>query len=74
MEGDLVRVSARLESLASALGQNPDRHDLLNEYDATLARLAAIAESSGRGPAVVAALGLGHLALDMPISNLSGGQ
>jgi ATP-binding cassette subfamily F protein 3 len=74
MEGDLPGLSARLEQLAGELAYAPDQRDLQHDYDAVLARLQAASENAGRGPSVLAALGLDHLPLGLPAAALSGGQ
>ena len=74
MEGDLPGLSSNLEQLAETLARYPARTDLMQEYDSTLARLQVAAENAGRGPAVLAALGLDHQPLDLPVAVLSGGQ
>ncbi|HVN54574.1 MAG TPA: ABC-F family ATP-binding cassette domain-containing protein [Anaerolineaceae bacterium] len=73
-EGDLPALSARVEELAAALASRPDQPSLQREYDDVLARLELAAESSGRGPGVLAALGLGDLPGDLKVAYLSGGQ
>jgi len=73
-EGDLPSLSARLEELAAGLSKEPNRIDLQLEYDEVLAELQLTAESTGRGLAVLAGLGLDTLPLDLPVSVLSGGQ
>ena len=74
MEGDLPSLSTEIEQLAAALAHNPDQLELQAAYDQALGRMQAAAENSGRGPAVLAGLGLGHLPQDMPVAHLSGGQ
>ena len=73
-EDELPALSARLEQLAYELALAPQRMDLQKEYDAILARIELAAENAGRGPNVLAALGLGHLPLDTLVATLSGGQ
>ncbi len=73
-EGDLLALSARLGELAGRLADLPDQPDLQEEYDHTLARIESAAESAGRGPAVLASLGLDQLPPDLPVAALSGGQ
>ncbi|HEX2978711.1 MAG TPA: ABC-F family ATP-binding cassette domain-containing protein, partial [Anaerolineaceae bacterium] len=73
-EGDPDGLSRRLEALATELASQPERRDLQDKYDSVLQQLALVAESAGRGPAVLAGLGLGHFDLDTPTGNLSGGQ
>jgi ATP-binding cassette subfamily F protein 3 len=74
MEGDLPGLSDRLEALAAALGESPDQPAVQSEFDDVLAKLQLASENSGRGPGVLAALGLGELPLDTPAAILSGGQ
>jgi ATP-binding cassette, subfamily F, member 3 len=74
LDGELPQLSARLEDLAVQLADNPDQPALQLEFDRVLNRIEAAAESSGRAPAVLAALGLGHLLPDLPVAALSGGQ
>lgn len=83
MEGDIPGLSARLEALAVELA-NQDRSvsregrqayaELQVEYDAVLARLEIAAQGAGRGPELLAALGLDHLPAELPVGKLSGGQ
>jgi ATP-binding cassette, subfamily F, member 3 len=74
MEGDLPGLTQRLEVLAHTLAENPDQPNLQQEYDTVLADMARVDESIGRGPVVLAALGLDSLPGDLPVSALSGGQ
>ena len=66
-----------VERLAAALVVNPAEKEqaaLLQQYEAALARLQLAAESAGRAPQILAALGLGDYPLSMPVAHLSGGQ
>jgi ATPase subunit of ABC transporter with duplicated ATPase domains len=74
MEGDLPALTARLEALAVELSQAPTQVDPQDEYDTVLERLSFVSEGAGRGPGVLAALGLGEVPPDHPASILSGGQ
>jgi len=74
MEGNVDLLTARLEKLAAGLAENTHSLELQHEYDQVLAQLEHSMENSGRGPGVMAGLGLGQLPLDTPIANLSGGQ
>ncbi|HEX9027749.1 MAG TPA: ATP-binding cassette domain-containing protein, partial [Anaerolineales bacterium] len=74
MEGDLPALTARIEQLAGDLATTPARGDLQQEYDQVLQRMQTVSESAGNGPAVLAALGLGHILLETPVDHLSGGQ
>lgn len=74
MEGDIPALSARLEELAVALAENPNRNDLQTQYDQVLAELALADESVGRAPSILAALGLDSIPDDLPVTALSGGQ
>jgi ATP-binding cassette, subfamily F, member 3 len=74
MEGDLPGLTARLEELAGLLAQNPQQAALQEEYDRVLGLLSLAAESEGRGPAVLAALGLGEVDPGLEVRALSGGQ
>ena len=73
-EGDLPGLAARLETLAGQLARQPDQPDLQAAYDQVLAQIERAAENAGRGPAVLAALGLAHLPPTLGVSALSGGQ
>jgi len=73
-EGDLPALEERLLDLAAALSDDPDLPDLLEEYDAILARLTAAADSAVRLPALLAGFGLDTLPPDTPVRTLSGGQ
>ena len=75
LEGDLPGLTARLESLAGALsGDLRQSLELQNEYSLVLDRLLLVSESAGRGPGVLAALGLSDVPTDLPVASLSGGQ
>lgn len=74
MEGDMDGLARRLEALALSLGDDPDQPALLEEYDHVLAQMQRAAETAGRGPTVLAALGLADQPLEMPVAALSGGQ
>ncbi len=74
MEGDLEGLSDQLETLAMSLGDDPDQPELLDEYDAILGQLQIASEMAGRGPGVLAALGLGDVPPENPAAILSGGQ
>ncbi len=74
MEGDLPGLTARLEELAAALARDPHQPALTHQYDQVLERLASVAEGAGRGPGVLAALGLGEYPPEMRVAELSGGQ
>jgi len=73
-EGDLPKLSTRLELLAGNLAAQPDQPALQAEYDAALAALKDAAVLAGRGQAVLTSLGLDHLSPDLPTAVLSGGQ
>jgi ATP-binding cassette subfamily F protein 3 len=73
-EGDLPALTRRLEALAVALVSPHSRPELQEEYDAVLAQIEQAGESQGRGPAVLASLGLADLPDDLPVRVLSGGQ
>ncbi len=73
-EGDLPALSSRLERLSMSLAQNPNQPGLQVEFDEVLEQMARVDENRGRGPAVLAALGLGELPPDLAVSVLSGGQ
>jgi ATP-binding cassette subfamily F protein 3 len=49
LEGDLEGLSAQLELLAMALGDDPDQPDILDEYDAVLVQLQIASEMAGTG-------------------------
>ncbi|MCU0487072.1 MAG: ATP-binding cassette domain-containing protein [Anaerolineales bacterium] len=68
-------LSAEVERLAGVLaaGGAYSPH-LQQQFDAALSRLEAAAESTGRTPQVLAALGLGGFAGETPVAHLSGGQ
>jgi ATP-binding cassette, subfamily F, member 3 len=74
LDGELPELSARLEELAVKLANEPHQPELQIEFDRVLNRIEAAAESAGRAPAVLAALGLGELPLELPVTALSGGQ
>jgi ATPase subunit of ABC transporter with duplicated ATPase domains len=68
LDGELPQLSARLEELAVQLADKPDQPALQLEFDRVLDRIEAAAESSGRAPALLAALGLGELPPDLPVA------
>ncbi|UCH61097.1 MAG: ABC-F family ATP-binding cassette domain-containing protein [Anaerolineales bacterium] len=74
IHGDPAELSARLEELAGALAAFPGSPELQRQYDQQLSGLTAAAESAGRAPQVLAALGLAHLPINTPLAHLSGGQ
>ncbi len=74
VEGDLPALSDRLERLSRSLAENPNQPGLQSDFDEVLEQMALADENRGRGPAVLAALGLGELPGDLPIAALSGGQ
>ena len=74
MQGGLQRLSAELERLASELAERPDSAPLQQAYDHILGQISLAAESGWRGPGILASLGLGEMAADMPVAHLSGGQ
>lgn len=73
-EGDLPALTARLQTLAQALMDGLPGSRLQDEYDRVLAQIERAVESAGRGPALLASLGLDELPDDLPVSALSGGQ
>ena len=73
-EGDLPALTTRLQALAQALIDDPLHSRLQDEYDMTLAQIERAAELAGRGPALLAELGLNQLPNDLLVSALSGGQ
>lgn len=74
MEGDLPGLTTHLEHLAGNLVIQPQQPEIQVEYDQVLTRIALASENAGRGPAVIAGLGLGEVSLDAPLTTLSGGQ
>ena len=73
-EGELAVLSGRIEQLAADFTLSPQQPNTQREYDTVLARLQVLSEASGKGPSVLAALGLGHMPLSTPTAILSGGQ
>ncbi|MBN1438817.1 MAG: ABC-F family ATP-binding cassette domain-containing protein [Anaerolineales bacterium] len=73
-QGDLPRLTAKVERLAAALAQLPGDTSLHTAYDQALSRLAAAGEGSGAAIDALAALGLDHIPSGEKISTLSGGQ
>jgi len=74
MEGDLPGLTARLETLARGLAQSPSQPELAQAYDQVLERITFVSENAGRAPGVLAALGLGDVPAELPVTALSGGQ
>ncbi len=72
-QGNLAALSSKLERLAAALAENPDQAKLQSAYDVTLGQLSS-APAPSRALSTLAALGLGHLPVETPVGNLSGGQ
>lgn len=71
-------LALEVERLAGALTNNSESNEppavLLQKYETALTRLQIAAESAGRAPQVLDALGLGEYPLTMPVAHLSGGQ
>jgi ATP-binding cassette subfamily F protein 3 len=63
--------AAEVESLAIALSQSPNDPALQHQYDESLARLSTF---DLQPESILAPLGLAHIALDTPVTHLSGGQ
>ncbi len=74
MEGDLPALADRLEELSRSLAKDPNQPGLQTEFDRVLEQMALADENRGRGPAVLAALGLGDQPADLRVTALSGGQ
>ncbi len=74
MEGNLPQIEARLEEAAAALAASPSNRQYQEDYDRSLADLSRATQNTGQSQPALAALGLGDLPLDLPISALSGGQ
>ena len=64
-------LEAEIASLASALTSNPSDVTLQAKYDSILSQLSAFGNQPS---AILGPLGLGDMALDTPITHLSGGQ
>lgn len=65
-----AELEAQITSLASALAANPNDSHIQNKYDSVLDQLTNL-----RSPvSILAPLGLTDLALDTPVTHLSGGQ
>jgi len=73
-EGELAVLSSRIEQLAADFTLSPQPPETQKEYDSVLARLQVLSEASGKGPSILAALGLGNIPLSSPTTILSGGQ
>ena len=74
MCGDLAKLTAELEAAAACLAADPDQPALQHTYDRLLAQITIAAESAGRAPHMLGALGLGHFPVAAPAAHLSGGQ
>lgn len=74
MEGDLDKLSITLEQAARDIAAGIHTVESQLRYDQVLAELTLAAESAGRGPGILAALGLGQVPVDTPAAILSGGQ
>jgi ATP-binding cassette subfamily F protein 3 len=74
MEGNSDELSARLAGLAEELVRQPGRAALQREYDRVLVKLDLASQNAGRGPRVLAGLGLGEMPAETPVAHLSGGQ
>jgi ATP-binding cassette subfamily F protein 3 len=71
---DSQALASELARLAEALMSDPHNRDMQRTYDSVLARLAAVAVDGGLSASTLAMLGLDAVALDTPVSSLSGGQ
>lgn len=71
---NLERMSETLESLAVRMVNTPQDAGLVQEYDRLLAQLGQAAQSAGRAPEVLAALGLQQVDRRLLCRSLSGGQ
>jgi ATP-binding cassette, subfamily F, member 3 len=72
--GDVAAIAAEVESLAIAVSQHPSNPVLQTQYDTAINRLTTASDASAQAPAILAALGWGHLPMETPASILSGGQ
>ena len=70
--GDQAEWERQLAVVAAQLAQTPDDTGLQAQYDLLLTRLSQA--DTGRGAAILAALGLAELPRDLPAGRLSGGQ
>lgn len=70
--GDPDLLEKELAQLAAALAHTPEQEDLLVAYDTALDRLTR--SDYGRIQSLLAAFQLDHLADDLPLAALSGGQ
>lgn len=70
--GDPDLLEKELAQLAAALAHTPEQEDLLAAYDTALDRLTR--SDYGRIQSLLAAFQLDHLADDLPLAALSGGQ
>jgi len=73
-EGDLPRLTHRLEEVAACLAVDPQRAGLQQEYDSLLASLESAEECVRQAPGILAGLGLDRVPLTTPAAILSGGQ
>jgi len=73
-QGDLPRLTRRLEELAGLLTGHPEDAGLQGEYDQCLASIGEASEAVGRAPAILAGFGLDSIPADLPVTALSGGQ
>ncbi len=74
MEGDLDKLSQELEQAAGDIAVGIHTVEAQLRYDRVLAGISLAAENAGRGPGILAALGLGQVAPETPAAILSGGQ
>lgn len=71
---DEASLEKDFERLAIQIAENPDASEIQEAYDAALREMQDAAESAGRAPGIMAALGLSSLPADFPVERLSGGQ
>ncbi|MHC1781674.1 MAG: ribosomal protection-like ABC-F family protein [Anaerolineaceae bacterium] len=71
---DQTTLEMELERQAVEISRHPEQKAVQDAYNAALEELQAAAETTGRLPGILSALGLDHLPGDFPVASLSGGQ
>jgi len=73
-QGDLPRLTCKLEEIAQALAANPYDPEVQQAYDTCLAHISESSTAVGKAPAILAGFGLDATPPHLPVTALSGGQ
>jgi ATPase subunit of ABC transporter with duplicated ATPase domains len=74
MQGNVLVLTSRLETVASKLTADPGSASLQQEYDQVLLDLADSSSAAARTPALLTSFGLDALPASLSLAALSGGQ